>query len=257
MFKKITLLLKKDCEIEAKAFEEVHKTFIDSIVKIISFDNLKKEDLLDSDLVITIGGDGTFVKAGNLIEDSLIIGINSNPQTSEGALTEINIDELQKLSEISKGNFEILKRDRARVRLNGMVIDEHAINEVYVGAFSQFHSSRYIIKFNDNEEEHRSSGVIVSTATGSPAWFYSAGGEKFNHSEEKLSFIVREPYYGERIFVPKILKGDLHRGERLILKSKRDSGGILAINEATYPFNEGDIVEIELSEKPLKVVKLK
>ena len=256
MFNKIIVLFKQGLKVEAKTIERIQKIFSDSQTKIIAFNDLKKNDLTKADLIITLGGDGTFVKAANLAEDSSILGINAEPHKSEGALTSLDISELDRLEEIAKGKYEIVKRHRAKVKLNGNLLDEHAINEVYLGAASQFHSSRYKIKFKDIEEEHRSSGVIISTGTGSPAWFYSAGGKVFNHDEEKLGFIVREPYFGKRIFTPKLLNGHIENGDKIIIESMRNFGGILAINDSTYNFNEGDVAEVELSDKPLNVIKL-
>jgi NAD kinase len=257
MFKKITILLKKDLQIEEKVTDKIKEIFSESKIKIILLGNLTKNDLTDSDLVITIGGDGTFVRAANLIENSLVLGINSNPKTSEGALTSIAIDEIDKLKQVEENKFKIIERQRAEVVLNNKILDEKAINEVYVGTLSQFHISRYKIKFKDKEEEQRSSGILVSTGTGSRAWFLSARGKPFNPSEKKLCFIVREPYFGKRIFMPTLFKGDVLEGEKLEIESNRDFGGIIAINDSVYDFNKGDIVQIKLSEKPLKVIKLK
>jgi NAD kinase len=55
------------------------------------------------DLVITIGGDGTFIRAATFLKDSLILGINSEPEYSEGALTSIKENELDLLKEILDG----------------------------------------------------------------------------------------------------------------------------------------------------------
>ena len=220
----------------------------------IFHENLNLGFLNDVDLVITLGGDGTFIEAANLIEDSFILGINSHPESSEGALTSLSAETLDDLREILEGNFEILKRQRAAVKINGNLIKEYATNEVYLGAASQFHSSRYLISVNGEEEEQRSSGVIVSTGTGSGAWHLSAGGELFHPSEEKLAFIVREPYLGKRLYSPKIIKGEIAKGEKIILRSKRNSGGILAIGFKTYDLQENDVVEISLSDNPLRVL---
>ena len=127
---------------------------------------------------------------------------------------------------------------------------------MYVGTLSQFHISRYKIKFKEKEEEQRSSGIIISTGTGSKAWFLSAGGKPFDYFEKKLRFIIREPYFGERIFIPTLLNGEIFEDEILNIESGRDLGGIIAINENIYDFNNGDKIEIKLSKKPLKVIKL-
>lgn len=257
MFEKIIFITKEGLNLDEVSRGKLNEIIGEKEVEFIKFKDLKKAHMDDNSLVVTLGGDGTFVKAANLIEDGYIIGINFNPGESEGALTNLNFFELHRLKEVLEGNFEVVQRHRIKVILNGKLLEELALNEVYVGAYSQFHSSRYKIRYNGSEEEHRSSGIIISTGTGSPAWFYSAGGEVFSPDEEKISFVIREPYFGKRVFIPKILKGDLKRGEKLVVESKRDFGGLIAINETTYDFNNGDVVELEISEKPLRTIKLK
>jgi len=256
MFKKIAILLKKNLQVEEKIINKIKEIFNESEIKIILFDEFEKNHAKNYDLLITLGGDGTFVRAANLT-DSLILGINSNPEKSEGALTSITINEIDKLERLKEKNFEIIERQRIEVKLNDKILDEKAINEVYVGTLSQFHISRYKIKFKEKEEEQRSSGIIVSTGTGSKAWFLSAGGKPFDYSEKKLCFIIREPYFGKRIFVPTLLNGEIFEDEILKIESGREFGGIIAINENIYDFNNGDKIEIKLSKKPLKVIKLK
>lgn len=254
-FNKVIIVYKEGLgNVVRKIKEELEKDEKNISIVCICHNKLTKPLLNQADLVITIGGDGTFIEAANLVEDCFILGINSNPKSSEGALTSLNIEEIGFLKEIFNGNFDIIKRQRATVKKNGLVLDEYSLNEVYIGANLQFHSSRYIIKYGGNKEEQRSSGVIISTGTGSGAWHRSAGGEKFGYDKEKLSFVVREPYVGKRIYIPTILKGEILRREKIIFESTRDSGGIIAVGFKVYDFNKGDCVEIELSDKPLKVI---
>jgi len=257
MFKRILILLKNGLKKDNQIVEDIKNILNKSEIKTLGFNELKRKDVLNVDLVITIGGDGTFVKAAHLVENSFILGINSNPETSEGALTSINLGEINKLRFLDKNNYCVIERPRAEVILNKKVLDEKAVNEVYIGAASQFHSSRYKIKFNGQEEEQRSSGILVSTGTGSAAWFSSAGGKPFHHEDKKLCFLVREPYIGKRLFKPTILNGEVLENKSIIVKSTRDFGGIIAINDSTYDFNSGDVVEVRLSDKPLKVIELK
>jgi hypothetical protein len=258
MFNKILLVHRNNLSEEGlNCLKKIQSIFKGKNLLIREHAKFGKKDLDGVDLVLTFGGDGTFIEAANLIEDALIFGINANPKSSEGALANITCDEIDCLKEILDGNFEVIEKQRAEILKNGVLLKEIALNEIYVGAASQFHSSRYVLKYKGKEEEQRSSGVIISTGTGSPAWFKSAGGKEFGPSEKKLSFIVREPYVGKRIFVPKIMKGEILPGEKIVLESKRDSGGILAIGFSTYPFNTGDIVEVRLSDKPSKVISLR
>lgn len=255
MFEYVLLVYKSKTSENPLLNKALNRVLSPKTLTCIGFDELTKRSIKKSDLIITFGGDGTFIKAANLIEDAFILGVNSAPETSEGALTSIIQGEfLDMLPALASKTYPILKRQRAIVILNGRVLEEHALNEVYVGTLSQFHSSHYKLTFKDHTEEHRSSGVIVSTGTGSSAWFHSAGGHIFHPSEEKLSFIVREPYFGNRVFKPTLLKGNIEKHESLRIEAHRDSGGIISINEALYPFNRGDVVEISLSPKPLQCI---
>jgi hypothetical protein len=47
-----------------------------------------------------------------------------------------------------------------------------AFNDLFIGASSHI-SARYKISFNQNSEEHSSSGLIVSTPAGSTGWLSS------------------------------------------------------------------------------------
>lgn len=254
--KKIIIVHKRGLEdLASDLYNKVKSYKYDLEILLFPGNYFNKSLFRDVDLVITLGGDGTFIAAANMIENSYIIGINSQPGRSEGALTSITINEVDKLKNIFQGDFKIIKRNRAKIKLNGVILEEHAVNEVYVGAELNSHTSRYVIKFKDSEEEHRSAGVIISTGTGSKAWYRSVGGEPFAHNENKLGFIVREPYIG-KIFCPSVLNGEIFPGEKVIIESKRTYGGVVSVGYNNYPFDMGDVVEIELSDTPLNNVIL-
>jgi len=217
-------------------------------------------DLQDScfeniDLVITAGGDGTFIRASHYLDKIPILGINSEPEFSEGALTNLKDTEFTRLKQILLGDYAVIKKQRIQIIRNNQLIKELALNEVYVGAENQFHTSRYIIETNNQKEEQRSSGVLIATSSGSNGWYKSAGGQPFPEEKQKLKFLVREPLSG-RLFQPKLLHGEISKSEKITFTSTRYSGGAIAIDSnKTYPFNKGDIVEISLSDKPLNVIK--
>lgn len=258
LFEKILLVYRENLSEEGQRYLEKLKGMLeDRNLSVIKYDDVKKEDVDGKDLIITYGGDGTFVKTANLLNEEFILAINAEPKTSEGALTSICREELDSLKEILEGNFDVIERQRAQVKLDGKFLDVLSLNEVYVGAAVQFHSSRYVIKHKGKKEEHRSSGVIVATGTSSNSWFKSAGGKPFHYNEKKLAFVVREPYLGKRVFCPTLLEGEIFEGEKLVIESKRDFGGIIAVDYVTRDFNKGSIAKISLSDKPLKVLTLK
>ncbi len=255
IFENVALVYKENKRNISENIKQEYLSF--SNTTLINISEITRASISNKDLIITLGGDGTFVESANRIDTSMILGVNSDPKTSEGALTSFDITELHMLEDILEGNFNIIERQRADVWLNNNLLGEHSTNDIYIGAEYAFHSSRYIISYNGQTEEHRSSGVIISTGTGSAAWFKSAGGEEFSYTEKKLRFIVREPYIGKRIFMPTILKGEIHSDEKIRFESTRDYGGVLSIGFKNYDFNRGDIAEIKVSDKPLKVLERK
>jgi NAD+ kinase len=207
------------------------------------------------DLVISLGGDGTFIRISHYLKDIPILGINSDYSTSEGGLCSLSERDVGKLKDILKGKYKSRFRNRIDIVLNGYFVKERALNEVYVGTKDQFHTSRYVINFKNLKEEHRSSGVIVSTGSGSNVWYKSAGGEPFNFEENKLKFLIREPFFS-RLFQPNLLEGEILKGEEIYFDSKRCMGGIIAVDSnVIYDFNEGDRVRLEISKFPLKVLE--
>jgi NAD kinase len=220
----------------------------------ISYDDLSESFFDNIDLVITLGGDGVFIRVSHFVRDIPVLGINSDKETSEGALKELSIKEEKKIAKILNGDYSVKQRTRARVVMNGKLVRELAINEVYVGTKSQFQVSRYIIEVSGNSEEQRSSGVLIATGTGSSAWYRSAGGKKFGADEESLKFIIREPF-SCKLFRPKILSGLVDLDDEIIVKSKMTHGGVIAIDGAImYPFNLGDEVIIRVCNQKLNVV---
>jgi len=85
---------------------------------------MQLSDFAWADLVIPIGGDGTFLLAANMIfsNNKPIIGINSNPEKSAGylLLSSRYTEKIPDIFEALKaGHYSILMRRRIRVTLTG------------------------------------------------------------------------------------------------------------------------------------------
>lgn len=223
-----------------------------NVVNTVSVEYLEKKYFENIDLVITVGGDGTFIRASHYIKYLPILGINSKPGTSEGALL-IRYEELEKiLLNNLNGKIKLNMRDRIQVVRNGVLLEELSLNEVYVGAEKVFKTSHYIINYRGNSEEHRSNGVLIVTASGSHAWYSSAKGEPFD--DKKLKFLVLLPYFG-KIYNPKILDGEILPEEEIVFYSRRYDDGVIAFDSnKIYPFNIGDVVKIKMSHIPLRII---
>ncbi len=216
----------------------------------IYYSDISKNFFIERDLIITIGGDGVLIRVSHFIKDNLILAINSDIKSSEGAML---CDDLDYIEDIFNGNYKIKKIVRGGIILNGKEVEELFLNEVYVGCENQFHTSRYIINYNGKMEEQRSSGILISTGNGSTAWYSSAGGEKFNYYDEKIKFIIREPFFG-KLFKPSIFKGEIDFDNFSVL-SKRNYGGCIAIDGCVvYPFNNTESMKVLISKHHLNLI---
>lgn len=212
--------------------------------------HLTKKDLENIDLVIALGGDGTVLSASHYIKDKPILAVNSSPGKSEGALTTISSSQLgKKIEEIKDNKFKTEKLERIEVSINNTPLDILSLNEVFIANEKAYLISKYKIKFNNIEEEQRSSGIIFSTGTGSTAWFNSASGTPFPANSKFIKMIVREPYKG-KLGRFSLTETTIKENDEFTFIALTPS--ILAIDSIReVKLKEGDEVKIKISKHPL------
>ncbi|MFA6064954.1 MAG: hypothetical protein WCW44_01045 [archaeon] len=213
---------------------------------------LLKEDLVGFDKVIILGGDGTILKTCKYIYSQPVILINSDPQNSKGVIDEFTINELDKLSSILDGKFEIKLRQRLEIRVNNSPIEDPILNETFFGSAHACMIAEYEIDYDGKKEIQRSSGVLIATGTGSTAWYNSAGGKPFDASEEKALFLVREPYNKEKEKLT-IFNG-VAVGNDFKLIVKKDDMCLSMDSYTMQLLKKEDKVTFKLSKFPLKVL---
>jgi NAD+ kinase len=237
--------------------KELRQKFKDIDITFAWKNNLKKSYFKNIDLVISIGGDGTFLSASHFIENQLILGVNENYEKSEGALTSIKLHKLEeKILKILKGKYKIKKYQREKIIIHkkkNCTITEQALNETYIGNINPHHSSNYIIQIKNKQEKQRSSGILITTGTGSTAWYKAMNENPFKRTKKQLRFKIRELFRG-RIYKPKIEKGKIRQNQKIIIISKMRHGLVAIDSIRIYNMGEGEKVEISLG-KPLKTIQ--
>ncbi len=213
---------------------------------------LKKQELSDIDIIISIGGDGTALSASHFIESKPLLALNSSPETSVGALTTITPEQLkEKLEQIKLNNFKTENLERIEVSINNNPIEHLALNDIFIANEKAYLMSKYKILSNGMEEIQRSSGLIFSTGTGSTAWFKSAGGTPFSPQEKFIKMIEREPYRGKNTQKPIIQRKEIKENEEIEIIPLVKS--ILAVDSIReYAINPEDRIKIRISRHPLK-----
>lgn len=136
------------------------------------------ECLEKTDVILTIGGDGTILHEANLSLEyhKPILGINLGRC---GFLATCEVDEMeQKLSAVARGDYMLDTRMLLYVRVLGDDSWEgHALNDVVMTKGRLQQAIDFSIYCDDILVEHyRGDGVIVATPTGSTAYSLAAGG---------------------------------------------------------------------------------
>ena len=207
------------------------------------------------DLVITLGGDGTFLRTAHRIKDQLIMGINSVTRVSVGALcSATHEDYKEKLLEIFDGDYKIKKFPLMRITINDKLLPIQAVNDVLFANTSTAAMSRYFLQLKGIREEHKSSGIWIATSTGSRAALHAAGGIKMPRQDKRLQFVVREPYQG--IFnAYRLLRGFIEKRQRLTIFNKMFLARAYIDGPATYyEMSFGDEISFQPSTDVLRVV---
>jgi NAD+ kinase len=136
-----------------------------------------KPQVAGSDLILSIGGDGTILRAARAIvpEQVPIVGINFG---SLGFMTELKADEaLKKLPRLLDGEGWLEERVMLQTWKNKKGKVFHVLNDVVVGRGGSARLVNVEAKIDGEVlATYRADGVIVATATGSTSYSLAAGG---------------------------------------------------------------------------------
>jgi NAD+ kinase len=149
----------------------------------------------DVDLIVTIGGDGTFLAAARHAATEPLLGVNSAPTTSEGHYCGATAADFgAQLDAILAGEGVAAQLTRIRVTIDDVVVGHPVLNDVLFANASPAGSARYAVVVDAGVEHQLSSGLWISTASGSTAAISSAGGDVMVRLDRRLQYLVREPY---------------------------------------------------------------
>jgi NAD+ kinase len=132
-----------------------------------------------SDLVVTVGGDGTMLRAARLLAGSGVpmVGINRGRL---GFLADIGPKEMiKRIDEVLAGQFERGSRSLLQVTLISGAIQQQslAVNDCVLQKWETGRMLDYETWVDDHYvNTHGGDGVIIASATGSTAYALSCGG---------------------------------------------------------------------------------
>jgi NAD+ kinase len=149
------------------------------------------------DVVITVGGDGTFLEGARSVTRQYILGVNSDPQWSVGRFCAVTADTFAPLwQRMCSGRMKTLSLNRMRLLFESSGETVYALNDILACHQNPAAMSRYCIRIRGKGEEHNSSGLWIATAAGSTGALRSAGGTVMPLTSRKLQYRVREIFRG-------------------------------------------------------------
>ncbi|MCF7978588.1 MAG: NAD(+) kinase [Chromatiaceae bacterium] len=147
------------------------------------------------DLVLVVGGDGTFLHAARMLaeHDVALVGINLGRL---GFLVDILPDEIElRLEQILSGAYDADTRILLDARIGDQAKPERALNDVVIHKWNSVRMIEFETYLDGQfVNAQRSDGLIVATPTGSTAYALSGGGPLLNPRLDSLLLVPICPH---------------------------------------------------------------
>jgi NAD+ kinase len=230
---------------------------------VIGREELYRGSFEDKDLVIAVGGDGTILNTSSFMDDTIpLLGVNSDPslphetnltqpkdeRRSKGALcatSAMTVNDV--IPRVIYGDIPPGLRSRIQCLVRSTHTETRlppALNDILLTHPSAAAVSRFRMTLNENIAEKSakklrpkfeevfsfnvwSSGMWISTATGSTAAMTAAGGQKMDKGNVDLQYIVREHLIEEGFPEQKRLgRGFINPNQNLNLRWNSQNGSV-------------------------------
>lgn len=207
----------------------------------------------DVDIVVSIGGDGTFLRTTSAIgkKDIPILGINAGRL---GFLADVGEKDLEStFADIFSGNYRI--EHRSQLQLSTIHRDyqgfNYALNEIAI--LKQDTASMITVHAHINDEyltSYEADGLIVATPTGSTAYAMSVGGPVMTPTASNFIIAAVAPHALSTR--PLVVTDD--SVIRLDIES-RSGSFLVSLDGRSNVFHSGTQLIIKKADFSLKVIK--
>lgn len=245
----IRFLLKKQCEVFI--YRPIGQILNDVA---IHGDFEKREELvgLRPDFLFSIGGDGTFIDAANLVGDSglPILGINTG---RIGFLTNVNRSNFEVAFEfLEKSDFHTDERMLLEISCKGAELPTHfALNDISIHPHGESINAIRVQANGEHLNTYWGDGLIVATPTGSTAYSLSCGGPILVPTADVIALT---PIASHSLTVRPIV---LPASNKLTIKvESRTHRFILAIDSHRVTVDDGATLTITRAGYTIRTVRL-
>lgn len=265
----------EDYEAEHETFQHSLNSLQTQLSRVIKHKTLERVYMpsflfAENHLIVVIGQDGLVANTAKYSKGIPIVAVNPDKQRYDGVLLPFDTsDFIEGVESVLSNHYQSKTMRFAEASLNdGQRL--LAFNDLFIGASSHI-SARYKITYNNNVEEHSSSGLIVSTPAGSTGWLSSIFNMAYGVTgmfeknlqpkrpklrDNELLFAVREPFQSIRTQIG-ITAGIIKSQNRLTIESLMPTSGVIfsdGIESDFLKFNSGSIVTIGIAKETAKIV---
>ena len=213
------------------------------------------DEIANCDMIISIGGDGTFLKSSHKSHEKPIIGINTG---TLGYLTEINPEDIENaLESIQDGKYYLERRMMVEgeiVKPSGDVIEiPPALNEIGISK-NAFGVLRFDVLVNEKLiNSYTADGILVCTPTGSTAYNLSCGGPIVDPTAHILTLTPIAPH---TVINRSIVLADDSTVEIKITELRENTTSYVLYDGHPLEVFSGDTVRIRKSDKITEIIKI-
>ena len=210
-------------------------------------------DDFEADFVISMGGDGTFLKAASRVREKMIpiVGVNMGRL---GFLADVSPSEIERcVDALYEDDFSIESRALIKVQTDGEPLDGYdcALNDVAI--LKRDTASMISIRTSVNGQyltTYQADGLVVSTPTGSTAYSLSNGGPIIVPGTKVFSMTAVAPH--SMNIRPIVLS---ESSEITLTVESRSHNFLVAIDGRSEKCKEGTRLTLSRAPYDVKVVK--
>lgn len=229
---------------EGCAVHTVSPVSVDGAEEVDSISELGGRNM---DLAVTLGGDGTTLRAFRNMDDGTPV-LTINVGGNRGILSEITLDELdQAIGQIRADRIILEKRTRVSASCGGEEFPP-ALNEILIQRKNLTKTAEMEIRFQNDTVMQKMDGVIVATPSGSTGHSFSLGGPILHESLGVLIITPVAPVYRlESIVVP---------DDKIQVVSSHDCD-VAMDAQVVKSAGFGEVITIKKYKRPAVFVRLK
>lgn len=213
--------------------------------------------LEELELVMVLGGDGTILKAAEIVREAQtpLMGINLG---HVGFLAESERDGLHDAVKRAAARDYLVKErltlDVSVVVDSKVVYRTWALNEATVEKSARERMLEVVVEVDERPlSSFGCDGIVMSTPTGSTAYAFSAGGPVVWPSVQALLMV---PLSAHALFARPLVINPNSKMAVEVLQRSAGHGVLWCDGRRTYELQPGSRVEVQRSDKPVRLARL-